>query len=52
MGMLGKAYFGFRIFCDSWLQVHCAEGEQAATEAYLEVLQGGLAASTGQLIDM
>jgi len=52
MGMLGKAYFGFRLFCDSWLKVNCAEGEHAAKDAYLAVLRGELDASTGQLIDM
>ena len=52
MGMLGQSYFGFRIFCDSWLECECAEGPDAAMAAYQRILGGTAEPKAGQLIDL
>lgn len=50
MTLLGQSYAQFRVFCDSWMTVQCAEGPAAVSEVYRSVLTGGAEPQVGQLV--
>lgn len=50
MTLLGESYAQFRVFCDGWMAVHCAQGESAVMQAYLSTLTGASAPNIGQLV--
>lgn len=52
MGMLGKSFAGFRIFCDSWLSVVHSNGPAAVTETYQSVLAGTADPVSGQVVSL
>jgi hypothetical protein len=52
MTLLGQNYAQFRVFCDSWMIVQCAQGQDAVIEAYRSILEGGAQPNVGQLVKM
>ena len=52
MTLLGESYAQFRVFCDGWMQVQCAEGPAAVSEAYRSILAGEAQPQVGQLVKM
>lgn len=50
MQMLGQSYGQFRLFCDGWLNMECAEGAEQARRAYEAVLSGSQSPAVGQLV--
>jgi NADPH:quinone reductase-like Zn-dependent oxidoreductase len=52
MGMLGVAFSGFRIFCDSWMQVERRYGPEAVIETYQSVLTGKADPVAGQIVSL
>jgi hypothetical protein len=50
MTLLGESYTQFRVFCDGWMQVQCAEGQDAVIEAYRSILTGATEPQVGQLV--
>jgi NADPH:quinone reductase-like Zn-dependent oxidoreductase len=50
MTLLGESYAQFRVFCDGWIHVQCAEGPAAVSEVYRSILTGGAEPQVGQLV--
>ena len=50
MTLLGESYAQFRVFCDGWMRVQCAEGQDAVIEAYRFILTGATEPQVGQLV--
>ncbi len=52
MMQLGRSYYGFRLFSDSWLGVDRSFGPDAVAAVYQSVLSGGADPARGQVVSM
>lgn len=49
---LGRAYYGFRLFSDGWLQIDRGYGPEAVDAVYQSVLAGSADPARGQVVSM
>lgn len=52
MMRLGTAYVGFRIFCDSWLDIRRSYGQCETEKTYQKVLAGDTEPHIGEIVSM
>ena len=52
MMRLGRAYVGFRQYCDSWMKTEQSTGPEAVERTYQKVLAGRADPAVGQIISM